>query len=47
MPIISAEIMKTIDEREIQKKKKKKIKEKKKKTEIKVWELSDFVAHLT
>ena len=46
MPIISAEIMKTIDEREIQKKKKKK-KEIKTKTEIKVWELSDFVAHLT
>ena len=45
MPIISAEIMKTIDEREIQKKKKKK--EIKTKTEIKVWELSDFVAHLT
>ena len=44
MPIISAEIMKTIDEREIQKRTKK---ETKTKTEIKGWELSGFVTHLT
>ena len=51
--IISVEIMKAIDERELQKnKKQKKNKERQKgarETEaiVKVWELNDFVAHLS
>ena len=51
MPIISVEIMKTIDEREMQKA----IKEKQTKTErrrgteptVKGWDLSGFVVHLS
>ena len=51
MPIISVEIMKTIDEREFQKP----ITEKQTKTErskgtgaiVKGWELNDFVKHLS
>ena len=51
--IISVEIMKAIDERELKKnKKQKKNKERQKgarETEaiVKVWELNDFVAHLS
>ena len=51
--IISVEIMKAIDERELQKnKKQKKNKERQngaRETEaiVKVWELNDFVAHLS
>ena len=53
MPIISVDIMKTIDEREMQKKKKeKKNKQRQKRargTEIMVkgWELNDFVVYLS
>ena len=51
MPIISAEVMRTIDEREMQKT----TKEKQRKTErskgnrslMKRWELSGFVVHLS
>ena len=49
-PIISVEIMKTIDQRELQKKKKKKQRQKGARgTEVlvKVWELNDFVKHLS
>ena len=53
MPIISVDIMKTIDEREMQKKKeRKKNKQRQKRargTEIMVkgWELNDFVVYLS
>ena len=53
MPIISVDIMKTIDEREMKKKKKrKKHKQRQKRargTEIMVkgWELNDFVVYLS
>ena len=52
MPIISVEIMKTIDQRELQKKTQNKTKTKQRQkgargTEaiVKVWELNDFVVH--
>ena len=47
-PIISVEIMKTIDQRELQKKKKQRQKGARG-TEVlvKVWELNDFVKHLS
>ena len=53
MPIISVEIMKIIDERELQKKQKQKKNKQRQKgargTEaiMKVWELNDFVVHLS
>ena len=52
MPIISVEIMKTIDEREMQKNKTKKDKQTKtgaRRIEAikKGWELNDFVVHLS
>ena len=53
MPIISLDIMKTIDEREMQKKKKRKKNKQRQKrargTEIMVkgWELNDFVVYLS
>ena len=53
MPIISVDIMKTIDEREMQKKKKRKKNKQRQKratgTEIMVkgWELNDFVVYLS
>ena len=50
MPIISVEIMKTIDEREMQKTTKEKQRQKGARgTEalVKVWELNDFVVHLS
>ena len=52
MSIISVEIMKTIDERELQKKEQKKNKQKPKgarETEaiVKVWELNNFAVDLT
>ena len=51
MPITSVDIMKTIDERELQKSNKRKTKKKRQKgarwTEaiVKVWELNDFVVY--
>ena len=50
MPIISVEIMKTIDERELQKTTKEKQRQKGARgTEaiVKGWELNDFVVHLS
>ena len=50
MPIISVEIMKTIDEREMQKTTKEKQRQKGARgTEgiVKGWELNDFVVHLS
>ena len=53
MPIISVDIMKTVDEREMQKKKKRKKNKQRQKrargTEIMVkgWELNDFVVYLS
>ena len=54
MPIISVEIMKTIDQRELQKKTQNKTKTKQRQKEargteaiVKVWELNDFVVHLS
>ena len=50
MPIISVEIMKTIDEREMQKTTKEKQRQKgARETEAiaKGWELNDFVVHLS
>ena len=53
MPIISVEIMKRIDERELQKKKKQKKNKQRQKgargaeAVAKVWELNDFVVHLS
>ena len=51
MPIISVEIMETIDERELQKNNKEKNKQRQKgarETEaiVKRWELNDFAVHL-
>ena len=48
MPIISVEIMKTIDEREMQKTKEKQTKiERARGTEaiVKEWEINDFIVH--
>ena len=51
MPIISAEIMKAIDERELQKttKEKKQRQKRARGTEpiVKAWELNDFAVHLS
>ena len=53
MPVISVEIMKTIDEKEMQKKRKQKKNKQRQKgargTEamVKGWELSGFVVHLS
>ena len=53
MPVISVEIMKTIDEKEMQKKRKQKKNKQRQKgargTEaiVKGWELNDFVMHLS
>ena len=52
MPIISVEIVKTIDERELQKKQQKENKQRQKgargtETILKVWELNHFVVHLS
>ena len=52
MPIISIEIMKNINEREMQKKKQKKNKKRQKGARgkeaiMKDWELNDFVVHLS
>ena len=49
MPIISVEIMKTIDEREMQKTKEKQRQKGARGTEaiVKGWELNDFVVHLS
>ena len=52
MPIISIEIMKIIDERELQKKQQKKNKQRQKGARgteaiVKGWELNDFVLHLS
>ena len=44
MPIISVEVMKTIDQREMQKTTKEKLT---KKAIVKGWELSGFVVHLS
>ena len=52
MPVISVEIMKTIDERGLQKQQQKKNKQRQKgvrgtETIVKMWELNDFVVHLS
>ena len=49
MPVVSAEIMKTIDEREMQKTKEKQRQKGARETEAiaKGWELNDFVVHLS
>ena len=49
MPIISVEMMKTIDEREMQKTKEKQRQRGARGTDtiVKGWELSDFVVHLS
>ena len=50
MPIISVEIMKTIDEREMQKTTKEKQRQKGARGTgaiVKAWELNDFVVHLS
>ena len=52
MPIISVEKMKTIDEREMQKKQQKENKQRQKGARgieaiVKGWELNDFVVHLS
>ena len=52
MPIISVEIMKTIDERELQKNNRRKTRKGQQETRraeaiVKVWEPNDFVLHLS
>ena len=52
MPIDSIEIIKTIDERELQKTKQKKNKQRQKGARgtediVKVWELNDFAVHIS
>ena len=46
MPMVSVEIMKTIDEKKQQKKNKQRQKEARTGTIVKGWELNDFVMHL-